>query len=88
MIRAKMIPRKMPEQTTAPGLEAARENPQGFTLELETICAETCAEYGDPPCWMLPELVQPCEPITPCDECRQKAELLIHSAHCSPQRKA
>jgi len=44
-------------------------NPSGFTPALEEICAERCAEFGDPPCHRLPELVQPCEHITPCDEC-------------------
>lgn len=44
-------------------------NPAGFTDAIKRICAETCAEFGDPPCWRLPELVQPCEHITPCDEC-------------------
>ena len=44
-------------------------NPDGFTSELEAICAATCAEFGDPPCWRLPELVEPCDQITPCDEC-------------------
>lgn len=45
------------------------ENPQGFTPELKTLCRDTCAEFGDPPCWKLPELVQPCELIKPCAEC-------------------
>ena len=45
------------------------ENPQGFTDELRNICADTCAEFGDPPCWKLPALVSPCEHITPCKEC-------------------
>ena len=45
-------------------------NPESFTPELERICAERCADIaGEPPCWKLPELVQPCEHITPCDEC-------------------
>lgn len=44
-------------------------NPKGFTEALERICAATCAEFGDLPCWRLPELVEPCEQITPCDEC-------------------
>jgi len=44
-------------------------NPEGFTEALVIICAERCAEFGDPPCWRLPELVEPCEHITPCDEC-------------------
>jgi hypothetical protein len=45
-------------------------NPQGFTPELMEVCRERCAyPCGDPPCWQLPELVNPCEHITPCDEC-------------------
>jgi hypothetical protein len=44
-------------------------NPEGFTPELQRICADTCAEFGEPPCWKLPELSQPCEHITPCAKC-------------------
>jgi len=45
-------------------------NPNGFTPALEAICARRCAyPYGEPPCWQLPELVEPCEQITPCAEC-------------------
>lgn len=50
-------------------------NPEGFTAELERICAERCAEFGDPACWRLPELVEPCEHVTPCDECLADATL-------------
>ena len=46
-----------------------RPNPEGFTPDLERICAERCAFYGDPPCWRMPELVEPCEHVTPCEEC-------------------
>jgi len=44
-------------------------NPEGFTEQIERICEETCADFGDPPCWMLPDLVEPCGQVTPCDEC-------------------
>lgn len=44
-------------------------NPANFTPELETICAYRCAVTGDPPCWRLPDLVDPCEQITPCKDC-------------------
>ena len=50
------------EMTDAP-------NPFGFTDGLRDQCRETCAEYGDPPCFMLPELCDPCDHITPCEEC-------------------
>jgi hypothetical protein len=42
---------------------------RGFTPAIKDICRETCAEFGEPPCWKLPELVQPCEQVTPCLEC-------------------
>lgn len=44
-------------------------NPFGFSDGLRDQCRETCAEYGDPPCFMLPELCDPCDHITPCEEC-------------------
>lgn len=44
-------------------------NPDGFTPALEAICSDRCADVGDPPRWRLPELVEPCEHNTPCDEC-------------------
>ncbi|WP_118151083.1 hypothetical protein [Pseudotabrizicola alkalilacus] len=46
-------------------------NPDGFTPALMALCRENCAAYGDPPCWMLPELVgeHDCEQITPCADC-------------------
>jgi len=50
-------------------------NPEGFTEALMRACRERCAAVGDMPCWILPELVQPCEHITPCEEClREVAE--------------
>ena len=49
-------------------------NPEGFTPALESACRERCAEFGEPPCWRLPELVSPCEHITPCDECRAEVD--------------
>lgn len=47
----------------------ADTNPSGFTPALQAICRERCACFGDPPCWRLPDLVEPCEHITPCPEC-------------------
>jgi hypothetical protein len=44
-------------------------NPEGFNARLKELCADRCADCGDPPCYMLPELVSPCEHITPCAEC-------------------
>lgn len=53
----------------------AHPNPSGFTPKLMAICAERCADpFCEPPCWKLPQLVQPCEQITPCDECLAIAE--------------
>lgn len=50
-------------------------NPSGFTERLRKICAARCAyPYGEPPCWRLPELIEPCEQITPCDECLADAQ--------------
>lgn len=51
------------------------QNPSGFTDKLRAICAERCADVGDPPCWRLPSLCEPCEPITPCPECIDEADL-------------
>jgi hypothetical protein len=45
------------------------DNPQGFNAELERICQGRCGEFGEPACWRLPDLVEPCETITPCAEC-------------------
>lgn len=56
-------------------------NPEGFTPEIESICAEVCAEFGDPPCWRLPELVQPCEPIKPCKECLAELQKRNSTTH-------
>ncbi|MBF9050608.1 hypothetical protein GTF97_08175 [Roseobacter sp. HKCCD8767] len=47
----------------------AAPNPIGFDDRLLAICAAACAEFGDPPCWQLPDLVDPCEPIAPCANC-------------------
>jgi hypothetical protein len=44
-------------------------NPSGFTPALRSLCRDRCAFYGEPPCWKLPDEVQPCEQITPCDDC-------------------
>ncbi len=45
-------------------------NPEGFTEELRQMCRDRCAQYGEPPCWELPDLVSPCEHITPCAACK------------------
>ena len=58
----------------------ATENPQGFTDTLKTICAGRCGDYGEPPCWKLPELVEPCEIIEPCAECLA----MVTRAHVMP----
>ncbi len=51
------------------------KNPEGFTEELKAICAARCDdEAGEPPCYQLPELVEPCEHITPCAECKADAK--------------
>lgn len=51
------------------------KNPDGFTEELKAICAARCDdEAGEPPCYQLPELVEPCEHITPCAECKAEAK--------------
>lgn len=46
-----------------------KENPSGFTPLLRRKCSENCARFGEPPCWRLPDLVDGCELITPCEEC-------------------
>ena len=46
-----------------------RANPEGFTDQLKQICEKRCAEVGDPACWKLPDMTEPCEHITPCSEC-------------------
>jgi hypothetical protein len=49
-------------------------NPEGFTDELKELCESRCENaYGEPPCWKLPELTDPCEHITPCEECLEDA---------------
>jgi hypothetical protein len=42
-----------------------------FDDELRKICAEKCADVGDPPCWKLPDMTSDCddEIIEPCLEC-------------------
>jgi len=50
-----------------------KDNPSGFTPRLRDLCADRCAEFGEPPCWRLPSLSQPCEHITPCAECIEEA---------------
>lgn len=50
--------------------QCLQPNPQGFTDQLKTICEQRCADAaGEPPCWRLPEMIEPCEHITPCAEC-------------------
>ncbi len=46
-----------------------RDNPSGFTDTTRAICAESNAAMGEPPCRKLPDLVQPCQHITPCVDC-------------------
>lgn len=46
--------------------------PHEFTREIERLCTHRCAKVGDPVCWQLPNLVQPCELITPCQECENE----------------
>lgn len=62
------------------GMANEPKNPDGFTPQLEGICRNRCAEFGDPPCWTLPELVQPCEQITPCAECIADVALTLSAA--------
>lgn len=50
------------------------QNPQGFTPELEEICEGICGDLGEPACWRLPSMIEPCEHITPCPECLQIAQ--------------
>ena len=45
------------------------ENPTGFNDELRRVCAGRCGDFGEPACYLLPELVEPCEAITPCADC-------------------
>jgi hypothetical protein len=44
---------------------------EGFTDELRQRCANACAEFGDPPCWKLPDLTSDCDgkTIRPCQDC-------------------
>ena len=44
---------------------------EGFDDELREICRESCAEFGDPPCWKLPDMTSDCDGkvIRPCDQC-------------------
>jgi hypothetical protein len=51
-------------------------NPDGFTDLLKAICAERCVQCGDPPCWRLPDLADPCEQITPCRDCLRELEMI------------
>lgn len=45
----------------------------GFTEDIKIVCLKRCAEFGDPPCWRLPDLVDPSDDIMPCDECQNAA---------------
>lgn len=45
-------------------------NPNGFNRAIRKVCEERCREFGDPPCYELPTLSEPCDIVTPCDECR------------------
>ncbi len=59
---------RSPEGTVMP-------SPAGFTNELRELCRERCAQYGEPPCWTLPDIVEPCEHITPCEDCLNGAPI-------------
>lgn len=52
------------------------QNPDGFTALHKQVCEIKCAEYGDPACWRLPDLADPCEHITPCEECQAEVEMI------------
>jgi len=67
-------PEGKPEDSSADNQEPVK-NPEGFTEEMKAICAARCDdEAGEPPCYQLPELVEPCEHITPCAECKAEAK--------------
>ncbi len=63
-------------------------NPEGFSAAIEAICERRCASMGDPACWKLPDLVEPCEHITPCPECLAELEIAMtndtHDAKPAP----
>lgn len=44
-------------------------NPAEFNDALRAICQDTCAAFGEPACWRLPDLVDPCDQVTPCEAC-------------------
>ena len=58
-----------PEERAAHDAAQLESLARGFTPAIKSICLETCAAMGEPPCWRAPELVQPCEEVTPCQEC-------------------
>lgn len=53
------------------------DNPQGFTEELKRICQGRCGDMGEPACWELPQMVEPCELITPCDDCLSEIKMPV-----------
>lgn len=60
-----------------PGSCAPNTRVEGFTEQLKRICQDTCAdEYGEPPCWDLPNRssMNDGETIGPCRECLREAE--------------
>lgn len=57
-----------------PGRCAPNARVEGFTENLKRVCQDICAdEYGEPPCWDLPNLSSDAdsEVITPCEECKR-----------------
>ncbi len=60
-----------------PEQKDAKPNPEGFTDLHKQVCEERCAAIGDPACWRLPDMTEPCEHITPCTECQAEVEMLV-----------
>lgn len=50
----------------------SKGNAVGFTDIVRERCRNACAEFGEPPCWQLPDLTSDCDDqtITPCSECQ------------------
>ncbi len=55
----------------------AKPNPEGFTDLHKQVCEGRCGQNGESPCYRLPEMVEPCEHITPCAECQAEVEMLV-----------
>lgn len=45
----------------------------GFLPHIADRCRDRCAFYGDPPCWLIPDLSSDPlpEPFLPCADCLQ-----------------